>query len=120
GLLWVHGDQKKLAPEQEVKQSDEPVEKRGLSDFEPGHRQDVTHEHLLQVLGLLSRLTHCQNGGRQNDRIADANDDLLRNAYTMTTNQRKDHRSNKRETETNPIRSFAMRIHREQRRDRGA
>ena len=62
-----------------MEQADGAVQRGRLADLEPGDGQDVAHQHLLQVLGLLRRFAHRENRRRASHRVADADDGLLRN-----------------------------------------
>ena len=51
-----------LRAENVVEQADDAVEDGGLDHVVPGDRQDVAHQHVLQVLGLAGGLAHGQDG----------------------------------------------------------
>ena len=80
-LHRVHGDGQELPAEDVVEQADGAVQGGRLAHLEPGDGQDVAHQHLLQVLGLLGRFAHRQNRRRAGHRVADADDGFLRNAH---------------------------------------
>ena len=75
----IHRDQQELLAEDVVEQADGAVQRGGLAHFEPGHGEDIAHQHFLQVFGLLRRFAHGQNRRRGSHGVADADDRFLRN-----------------------------------------
>src|SRR5207244_4199389 len=98
--VGADGDGQELLPEDEVEEADQRIEDRRLDDRVPVHRQNVADQHVLEVLGLLRRLTHDQNRRGGGDDVDDADDRLLRNArLALHFRQREDGRADDREAE---------------------
>ncbi len=83
----IHRDRQKLVAKHVVEDSDCAVQKRGLPDFGPRHREDVADQHVLQVLALRGRLAHRQDRRRRRHGVADADDRFLRNARRWPANR---------------------------------
>ena len=103
-----------------MEQADRAVERRGLDHLVPGHREDVAHQHLLQVLGLLHRLAHRQNRRRGGHRVADADDGLLRDARLVAADGREHRRADEREDQADHVGRRAVRLDPVQRGDGSA
>src|ERR1035437_1535938 len=80
-LHRVHGDGETLLAVDVVEEADGAVQGGGLGDLKPRDRQDVAHQHFLEVAKLLDRFAHRENGGRAGHGVADADDGFLRNAH---------------------------------------
>ncbi len=102
-----------------MEQSDGAVEKRRPLHLRPGDRQDVPHQHVLQVFGFAGRLAHRQDGGGGSDRVRDADERFLRDVRASRSHQREDGGAQKRETQADPVGAAPVRVHPRQDGDRG-
>ena len=126
GALRVDRDGEELLPEDEVEETDAAVEHRRLPDVVPRDRQDVPHQHVVQMLGLRRGLAHRENRRRRGHGVADADDGFLRNPRPLAANRREDGRADEREREADPVHDRRMRVaagerhqHRDGRAERG-
>ena len=106
-----------------MEHADRAVERRGLADLGPRHREDVADEHVLEVLGLRRRLAHRQDRGRGRHRVADADDRFLRDPRVLAADHREDRGADERERQADPVDRRRVRIaarERQQQRDRRA
>ena len=103
--------------------ADRAVQQRRLPDFRPRHRQDVADQHVLQMLALGRRLAHRQDRRGRRDRVADADDRLLRDARVPAADRREHDRADEGERQADPVDDGRVRVaarHRQQQRDRRA
>jgi hypothetical protein len=100
-----------------VEQADHAVEHRGLGDVMHGDRQNVAHQHVLEMFGLAGRLAHGEDRGSRGDRVGDADKSLLRNVSAACPGKRKNCRAHKRKRQAQPVGSGSVRIHPDQNGD---
>src|SRR6266542_2402780 len=119
GLRLVHRDQQEPPAEDVVEEADERVEGRRLEDLLPGDGEDVSDEHILQVLGLLRGLRHHENRHSRRDLVHDPDDGFLGDArLVVRARHREDPSAEEREAEREEIGGGGVQVVAGQVRDR--
>src|SRR5215468_2991805 len=103
-----------------MEDADRAVKQSGIANLGPGNSEDVTNEHVLEVLRLTGSFAHQKNGGSRSDGVGDANESLLGDVAAGAAGEREDGGTEEREGKTDPVRSAAMRVHAADDGDRGA
>ena len=104
----LHGDGQEALAKNEVEQANATVENRRLDDVMPGNSQNVSHQHVFEVLRLACSLAHGDDGRGRSHRIGDTDERLQRNTLVPGTHKRKDQRTDKGKTQTHPVSAVAM------------
>ena len=93
---------------------DESAEHGCPADLGPGDHQNISHQHILQMLGFTDRFAHRQDGTGGGDGIGNADDGLLRNLPAPALQGGENYSAEKREDQADGIGSLAVHIHAEQ------
>src|SRR5229473_348979 len=120
GGLRVGGDQQKILAEDVVENPDDGIERRRAPHYILGNRQDVSDEHVFQVLGFAGGLAHDQDGGSGGYGVGDPDEGFLRNVRAPRARHREDARAEKGERKADPVGTGPVRVHAYEYAHRGA
>src|SRR4029077_18389782 len=94
-----------------MKKTDRCVEDGGLDHFAFRDRENVTDEHVFQVLGFAGGFAHEQDGGGGSDGVSDTDEGFLRNVAAAAPRDSENGGTEKGEAETDPVRGAPMGVH---------
>src|SRR5438105_4864486 len=95
------------------------VQNCSLYHFMAIHRQDVSYQHVFEVLSFPCGFAHRENGSGRCYGIGDSNKCFLRDMATFGAGESEDARADKGERQAKPISSLAVWIHSNQNGDSG-
>jgi len=94
-----------------VKDSDGAVEKCRLFHFSPGDGEDITDEHVFQMLGFAGSLAHQKNRGGGSNSIRDADKGFLGDVPRRLRASAEDGGAEEREPQADPVGTSAVGVH---------
>ena len=86
-----------------MKNADDSVENRCLGNIVHRYRQDIAHEHVLEMLGLSGGFAHGKDGRRRGHGVGNSDKCLLRNVAAPGTREGKDSSAGKGKSQAKPI-----------------
>ena len=101
--IVVHRDGEELLAEDIVEDADRGVQGRGLANLGPRDRNDVAHQHVLQVLGFRGGLAHRKDCRGRGNGIRNADNGFLRNPGALAADHREDRCADEGEQQAHPV-----------------
>src|SRR5207245_5887806 len=94
-----------------MKKADRCVEDGGLDHFAFRNRENVSDQHVFQVLSFAGGFAHEQDGGGGSDGVSDTDEGFLRNVAAAAPRYSENGGTEKGEAETDPVRGAPMGVH---------
>ena len=107
----VHGDEQEFLAEYEVKQAHTAVEQCGFDHLGPGDGENISDQHILEMLGLPGGFAHQQNSHSRSNGIGDADKGFLGDMAAASARKGENGSAEKGEGQTDPVGTAAVRIH---------